>query len=180
MRIYGQKTHFVKLLYKWQINNLEELSMLIREIMSCLHIAPTILKGLVEPLVMRAHQNPLLSVKSIFAHKKRPWQIHWILRYIRIKHDMKGSRVKRRRKLKGYKGFVEDFQLSVEKAEKKRKKKKRNHQQADIYTHSEEKTKIKNYCMQNLSLSHHYFIDLIASLVFLMQFMEHFPPTKKY
>ena len=72
MRIYGQKTHFVKLLYKWQINNLEELSMLIREIMSCLHIAPTILKGLVEPLVMRAHQNPLLSVKSIFAHKKRP------------------------------------------------------------------------------------------------------------
>ena len=42
-------------------------------------------------------------MKSVFAHKKRLWQIHWMLRCIRIKHDMNGSRVKRRRNLKGYK-----------------------------------------------------------------------------
>ena len=44
----------------------------------------------------------LVPVKSIFARKKRPWQIHRMLRCIRIKHKMKGSRVKRRMKLKGY------------------------------------------------------------------------------
>ena len=43
------------------------------------------------------------SVKLIFARKKRPWKIHWMLRCIRIKHDVKGSRVKRGRNLKGYK-----------------------------------------------------------------------------
>ena len=37
-----------------------------------------------------------------FCCKKRPWKIHRILSSIRIKHNVKGSRVKRRRKLKGY------------------------------------------------------------------------------
>ena len=37
-----------------------------------------------------------------FCCKKRPWQIHRILSSMRIKHNVKGSRVKRRRKLKGY------------------------------------------------------------------------------
>ena len=43
------------------------------------------------------------TVKSNFACKKRPWQIHKILRCIRIKHNMNVSRVKRQMKLKGCK-----------------------------------------------------------------------------
>ena len=67
------------------------------------------------------HFSLILFVKSIFARKKRPWQIHQMLRCIRIKHNMKGSRVKRRMKLKGYE--VRGVFPKVEKAGRKKKEK---------------------------------------------------------
>ena len=40
------------------------------------------------------------TVKSNFDRNKRTWQIHKMLRCIRIKHNINVSRVKRRMKLK--------------------------------------------------------------------------------
>ena len=47
---------------------------------------------------------PIESVKSVFVRKKRLLQICWMLRYPRIKRDMKGSTIltiKEGRNLKG-------------------------------------------------------------------------------
>ena len=42
-------------------------------------------------------------MKSVFVHKKRLWQVLWMLKFLRIKRDMKASSIKGGRNLKGYK-----------------------------------------------------------------------------
>ena len=42
-------------------------------------------------------------MKPVFVRKKRLLQIRWMLRCLRIKCDIKGSSIKERKNLKGYK-----------------------------------------------------------------------------